>query len=217
MHYNKQLFSELKKFNKRWQANGTINILGEDEEILYRAKDIGLFGWFIGFESVSQESLDGINKKHNKVSNFGKAINKINSYGMIIVGSFIFGFDGDTPEIFENTINALDKWGIEMAEFHILTPFPGTVLFERLKREGRILTEEWDRYTYANVVFEPKNMTKEELFNGTRKVAKHYYSLINILKRTIKTIQNTKNLYVAYYVLQRNLRYRERFKNQFDF
>jgi len=217
MQYNKKLFSELKKFNKRWQANGTVNILGENEELLTLANDIGLFGWFIGFESVSQKSLDDINKKHNKVENFGKTVKKINSFGMVIVGSFIFGFDGDTPDIFDNTIKALDKWGIEMAEFHILTPFPGTVLFDRLKNEGRILTEEWDKYTYANVVFEPKNMTKEELFEGTRKVAKKYYSIFKIFKRTFKTLETTKSLYISYYVLQRNFRYRERFKNQFNF
>jgi len=217
MKYNKKLFSELKKFNKRWQANGTVNILGENEELLTLAKDIGLFGWFIGFESVSQKSLDDINKKHNKVVNFGKAIKKINSHGMIIVGSFIFGFDGDTPDIFDNTIKAIDEWGIDMAEFHILTPFPGTVLFDRLKNEGRILTEEWDKYSYANVVFEPKNMSKQELFEGTRKVAKKYHSIFKIFKRTFKTLETTKSLYISYYVLQRNFRYRERFKNQFNF
>jgi len=217
MKYNKKLFSELKKFNKRWQANGTVNILGENEELLSLAKDIGLFGWFIGFESVSQKSLDDINKKHNKVVNFGKTIKKINSHGMIIVGSFIFGFDGDTPDIFDNTIKALDKWGIDMAEFHILTPFPGTVLFDRLKKEGRILTEEWDKYTYANVVYEPKNMSKQELFEGTRKVAKNYYSIFKIFKRTFKTLESTKSLYISYYVILRNFRYRERFKNQFNF
>ena len=86
-----------------------------------------------------------------------------------------------------------------------------------MKDEERILTEKWDRYTYTNVVFEPKNMTKEELFNGTRRVAKHYYSIFKILKRTFKTLEKTKNLYISYYVLLRNLRYRERFKVQFNF
>ena len=217
MKYNKKLFNELKKLNRRWQANGTINILGENEELLKLTKEIGLFGWFIGFESVSQKSLDNINKKHNKVEDYEKAIKKIKSYGMVIVGSFIFGFDDDTPDIFDNTLNAINDWGIEMAEFHILTPFPGTVLFNRLKSEDRILTEEWDKYTYTNVVFKPKNMSIEELFEGTRKIAKNYYSVFKIFKRFFKTLETTKNLYLSFYVLQRNFRYRERYKNQFCF
>lgn len=217
MKYNKKLFGELKKLNKRWQANGTVNVLGENEKLLIYAKDIGLFGWFIGFESISQKSLDDINKKHNIVVNFRKTVKKINNHGMIIVGSFIFGFDFDTPDIFDNTLKAIDEWGIDMAEFHILTPFPGTVLFDRLKNEGRILTEQWDKYTYANVVFKPKNMSKQELFEGTRKVAKNYYNIFKIFKRTFKTLESTKSLYNSYYVLQRNFRYRERFKNQFNF
>jgi len=217
MKYNKKLFNELKKFNKRWQANGTINILGENEELLKLTKEIGLFGWFIGFESVSQKSLDNINKKSNKVEDYEKAIKKIQSYGMVITGSFIFGFDDDTPDIFDNTLNAVNEWGIEIAEFHILTPFPGTVLFNRLKKEGRILTEEWDKYTYTNVVFKPKNMSMEELFEGTRKVAKNYYSISMIFKRFFRTLKRTKSIRLSLYVLQRNFRYRERYKNQFGF
>jgi radical SAM superfamily enzyme YgiQ (UPF0313 family) len=217
MKYNKKLFKELKNFNKRWQANGTINILGKNEELLKLTKEIGLFGWFIGFESVSQKSLDNIKKKHNKVEDYDKGIKKIKNYGMVIAGSFIFGFDDDTPDIFNNTINALNDWEIDMAEFHILTPFPGTVLFKRLKKEDRLLTEEWKKYTYANVVFKPKNMTIEELFEGTRKVAKNYYSIIKIFKRTFKALETTKNLHHSIYVLQRNFRYRERYKNQFSF
>ena len=106
---------------------------------------------------------------------------------------------------------------IDMAEFHILTPFPGTVLYKRLKKENRILTEEWNKYTYANVVFEPKNMTKEELYDGIFKVVKNYYSLPNVFKRSIKIFKATKNLYNLYYVFQRNMRYRERYKNQYNF
>ena len=104
-----------------------------------------------------------------------------------------------------------------MAEFHILTPFPGTVLYKRLKEENRILTEEWDKYTYTNVVFKPKNMTTDQLFEGTRKVAKKYYSIFKILKRVFKALETTKNLHRTFYVFQKNLRYRERYKNQFGF
>ncbi len=217
MKYNTLLFEELKKFNKKWLANGTLNILGNNDEFLQITKDIGLFNWFIGFESVSQKSLNAINKKHNKVEDYARVVKKIKEYGMTIVGSFIFGFDNDTPDIFDETLNMVQNLDIDMAEFHILTPFPGTVLYKRLKKENRILTEEWNKYTYANVVFKPKNMTKEELYEGTFKVVKKYYSLSNVFKRSIKIFRATRNLYNFYYVFQRNIRYRERYKNQYNF
>lgn len=217
MKYNKQLLEALKQFDKRWQANGTMAMLGKHEDFLELTREIGFFNWFIGFESVSQNSLNGINKKHNKVEEFGAVVKKVRNYGMVVVGSFIFGFDGDSKDIFDNTLQAVNDWGIEMAEFHILTPFPGTVLFDRLKKENRILTEEWDKYTYANVVFQPKNMSVEELYEGTRRVVKKFYSISNIAKRFINTLRTTNNLYISYYVLERNFHYRERYKNQFNF
>jgi radical SAM superfamily enzyme YgiQ (UPF0313 family) len=215
MEYNQGLFQALKKLDKRWQANGTINILGRDDNFLDQAKEIGLYNWFIGFESVSQKSLDSIKKTHNRVDEYDAAIKKIKDHGMVIVGSFIFGFDGDTVDIFDTTLQALQIWEVEMAEFHILTPFPGTVLFDRLKKENRILTQDWNAYTYVNVVYKPKNMTREQLYNGTRRIALQFYSLPNVAKRFLSTLKRTKNLYLSYYVLMRNLKYRERYKNQF--
>ncbi|RLF59634.1 MAG: hypothetical protein DRN25_03810 [Thermoplasmata archaeon] len=161
--------------------------------------------------------MDGANKKHNRVEEYESTIKKIKKHGMIINASFIFGFDEDTPDIFDATIKTIEKWDIDMAEFHILTPFPGTRLYDRLKKEGRILTEEWDKYTTATVVFQPKNMSPQELFEGTRKVAKSFYTIPKIIKRTIKAFKVTKDLSIALFVLLRNLRYRERYKRQFNF
>jgi len=217
MNYTKRFLKEIKNSGKRWLANGTPNVLSKDDEFLKLAKEAHFFCWFIGFESISQKSLNGINKKHNKVKEYIAAIKKLESNRMVFVGSFMFGFDGDTPEIFDDTLQAIDKWGIDMAEFHILTPFPGTPLYKRLKKEDRILTEDWSKYTTTNVVFEPKNMSCKELFEGTRKVAKEFHRIPKIIKRFYNTMELTKSLFISYYVLQRNLRYRERYKNQFDF
>jgi len=217
MSYTKELLRRLKETNKRWLANGTVNVLGRDDEFLRLAKEANIYYWYIGFESISQKSLDGANKKHNRVEEYESTIKKIKEHGMIINASFIFGFDEDTPDIFDATIKTIEKWDIDMAEFHILTPFPGTRLYDRLKKEGRILTEEWDKYTTATVVFQPKNMSPQELFEGTRKVAKSFYTIPKIIKRTIKAFKVTKDLSIALFVLLRNLRYRERYKRQFNF
>lgn len=217
MKYTRKLLCELKQFNKRWLANATIGVLGKYDEFLKLAKEANIRYWYIGFESISQKSLDDINKKHNKVEMYVSTIKKIKEKGMVINGSFIFGFDGDTPDIFKNTIDAINSWDIDMAEFHILTPFPGTALYKRLKKENRILSEAWDKYTTANVVYKPKNMSVEELFEGTRRVAKSFYSLSKIIKRSLKVLKNTNDLYLFIMVFFRNLKYRERYKKQFNF
>jgi radical SAM superfamily enzyme YgiQ (UPF0313 family) len=217
MEYVRKLFNELKKFNKKWLANGTINMLGQNDEFLKLAKEANIYYWYIGFESFSQKSLNGANKKHNQVENYFSAINKIKNHGMIINGSFMFGFDEDTIDIFETTSKKIDELDIDMAEFHIITPFPGTALYNRLKKEDRILTEDWSKYTTANVVFEPKKMTAKELFEGTRKVAKNFYSIKKIIKRSFRALKTTNSINVFFLVILRNLRYRERYKNQFNF
>jgi radical SAM superfamily enzyme YgiQ (UPF0313 family) len=217
MDYSRKLLNELKTMNKRWLANGTANILGKNDMFLQLAQEARFFGWYIGFESISQKSLDGVKKKVNKVEEYASIIKKIKSYGMVTVGSFVFGFDGDTPNIFDDTLHAINEWGLEMAEFHILTPFPGTALYKRLKQEDRILTENWSKYTTTNVVFEPKNMSVNELYEGTKRIAKKFYSVPNIIKRIYQTMETTKDLFISSYVVQRNFKYRERYKNQFDF
>ena len=217
MKYMKEFLKQIKHSGKRWFANGTINVLGNDDEFLQLCKDANLLYWYIGFESISQKSLNGVKKSHNKVEKYLSTIQKIKDYGMVILGSFMFGFDQDTPEIFDDTLEAIDDWGIDLAEFHIVTPYPGTALYDRLKKEGRILHEDWRRYNTANVVFQPKNMTVDELFEGTKNISKRFYTYPKIIKRSYKALETTKSTYYFYYVFQRGLQYRQRYKNQFNF
>ena len=215
--YNKRLLEELIKFKKKWLASGTINVLGDDEELLKIAKEAGLFSWCIGFESISQKSIDEANKKTNQVDMYLSAINKIKENGMAIFGTFIFGFDNDTPDIFENTYNTINKWNLGAADFHILTPLPGTPLYERLKKEDRIITEDWSKYNCINVIYQPKNMSVEELYEGTRWISKKYYSISNIIKRFFNTFEKYRDISLANYILQLNFSTRLRYKTLFDF
>ncbi|MHA1190784.1 MAG: B12-binding domain-containing radical SAM protein [Promethearchaeota archaeon] len=217
IEYKKRLLSEFKKFNKRWLVQGTINTIGKNDEFLKIAKDAGLFSWYVGFESISQKSLDETNKKVNVVDDYVSSIQKIKDHDILIFGAFIFGFDNDGPDIFEKTYNSIKNWDVDMMDFHILTPYPGTVLYERLKKEGRILTKDWDKYNLANVVFQPKNMSAKELFERTRWITKKYYSIKNIIRRFYRSIERHKDFYLSFYVLQQNLRSRQQFKNLFDF
>jgi len=217
--YARELFKEMirQKINKSWLANGTTNVLGKiDDEFLSLARKAGCLEWFVGFESVSQAALDGTKKTHNKVEDFKKLIKRLHDHGMAVQGGIIFGFDEDTPDIFDLTIEKMYEFEIDIVEVNILTPYPGTPLFERLERDGRILTRDWSRYNQVDVVFQPKNMTVKELFEGTRKVAKKFYSIPNIVGRTAKIFCITKKLN-GFLPAGGNIVYRRYYKRDFNF
>jgi radical SAM superfamily enzyme YgiQ (UPF0313 family) len=193
--YSRELFQELirQKVHKGWVANGNANVLGKiDDEFLSLAKKSGCVEWFVGFESVSQDALNGIKKTVNKVEDFKRMIKRVHQHGMAVQGGIIFGFDQDTPDIFDATLEKMYEWELDAVEVNILTPYPGTPLYDRLEREGRILTKDWSRYNQVDVVFKPNHMTEKELFEGARKVAKEFYTMPNILLRAVRTFAIVK-------------------------
>lgn len=187
----KQLFKEIKDLNKRFISCGTVNVLSKDEELLKLASDAGCVEWFVGFESIIQENLETVGKKTNKIENFNKAIKLIHDYGMILTGAFIFGFDADTKDIFSKTYNAIVEMDLDYVGLHILTPYPGTPLFARLNLEGRIFSKDWSKYIEMdNVVFQPKNMTPQELFDGVHWIKNKFFTYKNVPKWGFNSIKH---------------------------
>lgn len=184
--YTKKLFKEMIGLNKKFSCYGNINILGKDDELLQLAAEAGCDIWIIGFESISQETINDIDKTTNKVKEYKSAIKKIHDYNMMIQGLFVFGFDNDTSEIFDKTLQLIYRWKLDKAGFAILTPFPGTMLYEKFEKEGRIVTKDWTKYNLKNVVFKTKNMTEDELFDGTNRLLNEFYSIPNLIKRNIQ-------------------------------
>ncbi|MGC9308590.1 MAG: B12-binding domain-containing radical SAM protein [Thermoplasmatota archaeon] len=186
--YSKALFKRMKKLDKKWIANGNLNVLGRDTEFLELAREAGCLQWFVGFESISKETLKQIHKTTNVniVDRYGEYVHKIQRHGMGVSGGIIFGFDNDTPEVFEETYEAIEEWQPDAIEFNILTPYPGTAIYERFERENRILTRDWSKYSQAHVVYQPKNMTVDELREGYRWITKKYYSWPEMLKRILR-------------------------------
>ena len=217
--YAQEIFKEMikNKINKSWVANGTVNVLGKvNDEFLSLAYKSGCVEWFVGFESVSQEALNGIKKTHNKVEDFKKMIKRIHDHNMTVQGGIIFGFDEDKPEVFDTTLEKMYELEIDVVEVNILTPYPGTPLFDRMEKEGRILTKDWSKYNQIDVVFTPKNMTVNELKEGASKVAKEYYSLKNILIRNVKIITTVKRV-GALLPAGTNYNFRRYYKRDFHF
>lgn len=218
-HYARELFKELirQKINKSWIANGTTNVLGKaDEEFLTLARKSGCVEWFVGFESVSQAALNGIKKTHNKVENFKKMIDLVHDHGMTIQGGIIFGFDEDEPSVFDMTLEKLYELEIDVLEVNILTPYPGTPLFDRLEKQGRIITKDWSRYNQVDVVFQPKNMSSQELWTGAKKVAKEFYRIPKIIQRNVRIFSITPKI-GAVAPMGTNLTFRRYYKRDFGF
>jgi len=187
--YTKELFIAMKEVDKKFYAMGNLNILAKDEELLKLSVEAGCTGWLIGFESVNQKSIDEICKKTNKVEDYYKAVKKIHDHGMMIDGTFVFGFDHDTLNIFEDTYNFVQNSEIDRFLSMILTPYPGTPLYSRLDKEGRILTKNWDKYNMEDVVFEPKNMTPEELYRESRELHDKIHTIRNSIPKIFRSIR----------------------------
>ena len=185
--YSKSLFKAMKKLDKKWIANANLNVLGKDEEFLKLAREAGCLQVFVGFESISKETLKKIHKisNINIVEKYGEYVHKIQKQGIAVSGGMIFGFDEDTVDVFDKSYKAMEEWQADAIELNILTPYPGTVIYERMEKEGRILTKDWSKYSQAHVVYQPKKMTPEELAEGFRWITRKHYSWIEILKRSL--------------------------------
>ncbi len=200
--YTKNLFKKMKKLNKKFFCNGNVDVLSKDKELIRLSHEAGCVSWLIGFESISQESIDNAGKKTNKVDDYFTAVKNIHENKMAVIGCFIFGFDTDTKDSFDLTIKTIKKLGIDVADFCALTPFPGTPVFDQLKKERRILTEDWSKYTMKDVVFKPKNMTEKELIEGVKKMYIEFYSTSYTLTRILKSLR--LGIYPFLIILGRN-------------
>jgi len=186
--YALKLFNEIKDLNKNFFAFSNIYTLGKYDELLKAAKEAGCVGWAIGFESVSQESLNSVGKSANKVEDYASTIKKIHDTGMFILGFFIFGFDHDHLDIFDKTDEFVRKNNIDVPRAYILVPYPGTPVYDRFEKEGRLLSKDWSKYQ-GHVVFQPKHMSPEELYTNTKRLYNKWYKKTNIFLRTFKGLK----------------------------
>jgi len=185
VRYAKELFRKMAGLNKKWFSQAHITI-ADDEELLRLAKRAGLTVVGIGFESIIGESLEAAAKPHVSLRKYRENIRKIQQQGIVVLGSFIFGFDGDEEDVFQRTIRFAQECKIDHASFHILTPYPGTALYKQFEQEGRLLESKgWDHYTTRHAVFKPMGMGQapEKLEQGFRRAYREFYSLPSVLKR----------------------------------
>ena len=162
-------------------------------DLIDLAAKAGCTGVLVGVESLSQSSLKSVNKGFNKVEQYEEMIERMHKNGINPCLSFIFGFDEDTPDQFRHTIEFCRKNKIGYATFWILTPLPGTDLFTEMESEGRIEYDNWSMFDLTNVVFEPKNFSKEQLYETYWKSYKELYTTKNIIGTVWHDIRIAKN------------------------
>lgn len=184
--YAKELFRMLIPLRKTWGGQTSITFSRDTELLDLYAKSGGKYA-FIGFETISQESLAAINKQWNHAEAYGDAIKKIHEAGINILGSFIFGLDTDDATVFRRTLDFIMEHRIDAVVFCILTPFPGTRLYQKLESEGRIIDRDWAKYHTCEVVIQPKNMTPATLEKEFYRTFREAYSLGNIVKRVFRS------------------------------
>lgn len=180
--YLRSLCRALEPLGIIWSAAVSLDVT-EDEGLVREMALAGCTGVFIGFESLSDENLRSSGKRSPRADDFARRVALFQRYGIQVNASFVFGFDGDGPDVFERTVAWIERAKLECATFHILTPYPGTPLFARLEREGRILHRDWERYDTAHTVFRPKGLTPEALEVGYRWTYEQVFSLRSIWAR----------------------------------
>jgi radical SAM superfamily enzyme YgiQ (UPF0313 family) len=180
--YAKELFTALVPLKIQWGGLVTTTIAWDDE-LLDLAARSGCRGLLIGFESLNQASLVEAKKAFNMRRDYHEVVRKIRERRIALMGCFVFGFDHDTIETFDETVDFVMASRMDLPRYAIAVPFPGTALYKRLTAEGRITTENWSLYDGQHVVFEPKQMTADELLRHTRRAWLETYSYSAIWKR----------------------------------
>lgn len=168
------LFDGMRGMGRLWQAAGTVQsvlISG----LLEKAVDAGLRSLFVGFETLNPNNLREQNKYQNLNRDYGAAIQRLHELGVMVNGSFVFGMDGDDESVFDRTVEWAITQGIETATFHILTPYPGTALHQRMVATGRITSDNWNLYDTRHVVYRPAKLSPEALEAGYWRAYQTFY------------------------------------------
>ncbi len=216
--YAKKLFKALIPLHIYWISQATVDI-GEDEELVKLAAKSGCFGLFLGFESISKPNLREMDKKHNHIEKYKKSIRMLHKYGVGIEAGFIFGFDKDDSSIFKGTFEFLKDTNPESFLGIYLTPIPGTKIYDEFKKQKKLITNDYSKYDFRHIVFKPKNMEPQEIYNGISWIIKEFHSKRLVAKRLswkcwdFLTHPSIRRLLGFVGTLAINLAFRNRIKN----
>lgn len=199
----KEFFQAITPLNVKWMGQFPSTI-GRHPELIDLAARSGCFLLFVGFETIVPQSLQEVGKSFNQRQNYAEVVRRIIDAGITPFGSFAFGFDHDDPDVFDRTLEFFETTGMPLASFFVLTPLPGTVLYDRLSQENRIIDRNWHNYDLSRVVFRPARMSSEELQEKYWEAFGAFYSRQNIVKR-IRAATTDITIQKMYAMLSRNM------------
>jgi len=210
--YARELFNALKSKKIQWFSQLSTNVI-RNPELIDLAAQSGCHAVLIGIESINKESLRNANKQFNKTSQYEELFKRLKKAKITPYVSIIFGFDHDTLEVFRQTLDFLFKNNISIAILQILTPFPGTKIFEKVDGEGRILHKIWSLYDGNHVVFRHKTLSINQLLNGYWGAFREFYSIGNIIKKLFNPVRFATNdalnlvINISYFLNNRRMVY----------
>jgi len=180
----KKLFAEMIPLRRIWAGQGAVS-LAEDLELLRLLQRSGCVGLLIGFESVQSQTRDGMNKLTHLRIDFTEAMRRFHGEGIAILGAFVFGFDHENADVFDETLEFSIRNRLDFVQLRILTPYPGTRLYSRLLEEGRLFARDWWLRGYGpdTLLFEPRGMTAEKLVDGFVRLNRQTCSFGSIVRR----------------------------------
>jgi radical SAM superfamily enzyme YgiQ (UPF0313 family) len=203
-----------RKLDKWWFCQASLNV-ADDEEVLNWAGRAGCKMVFLGLEAEEVDALAEVNKQlnlHRGVESYEEAFRRIHRAGIAVLGAFIFGLDGDTPEKLRRRTEYMIGNGVDVMQTTYLTPLPGTRLFDRLQQEGRLLYTEfpkdWDRYDMTEVVHRPGSMEPADLAQGVHRSNRRMYCRSVLLRKALRTLWATRDTTAMMFAWNSNLNYR---------
>jgi radical SAM superfamily enzyme YgiQ (UPF0313 family) len=179
--FARSLFDGMQGLGRLWQAAGTVQSVLQPG-LLEKAASCGLRSLFVGFETLSPANLEAQHKRQNLRHDYAAAVERLHNLGIMINASFVFGMDEDDVSVFSRTVEWAVSHGIETATFHILTPYPGTALHDRMSAAGRITSQNWDYYDTRHTVFQPRRMSPEQLEAGYWEAYRQFYRWSSIFQ-----------------------------------
>jgi len=172
--FARELFSGMRGMGRVFQGASTVNAVLRGD-LIERAAEAGMRSVFVGFETLDPGNLAAHGKRQNLAHDYDAVIRRAHDNGVMINGSFVFGLDEDGPDVFDRTVEWAISRGVETATFHIMTPYPGTALHRRVKADGRILHDDWNRYDTRHVVYQPKHLSPGQLERGYARAYREFY------------------------------------------
>ncbi len=183
----KDLLREIAPMGKRWVAQTSLDFV-DDPELLRLMSRSGCQCVIVGLESLNSGSIRQMGKGWARADEYATRLAKVRDLGIMVYATFVFGYDGDTPDVFERTYDFAMEHKFFLVNFNHLNPFPGTGLYRRLSDEGRLRYERWwidPRYRFGDVVFEPRGMTAKQLSEGAFGIRKRIHGYPAILRRML--------------------------------